>query len=48
MFRFLDVMVKENRKTGSEGFVPTVINAAKFPETPTGSLVKSEVSQYYT
>lgn len=48
MFRLSDVMVQEEEKSDCKGFEPTVINEAKFPETPTGSLVKSEVSQCYT
>lgn len=48
MFRLSDVMVQEEEETACEGFEPTVVNEVKFPETPKGSLVKSEGSQCYT
>lgn len=48
VFKLSDVMVQEEEKTDCEGFEPTVVNEVKFPETPTGSLVKSEGSQCYT
>lgn len=40
--------VWEGEKTGCEGFEPTVLREVKFPEMPTGSLVRSEGSQYCT
>lgn len=39
--------VQEELKSDCEGFEPTV-NESKFPDTPTGRLVKSEASQYHT
>lgn len=42
------MVVQEEGKTDCKGFEPIVVNEAKFPEIPAGSLVKSEGSQYHT